>query len=109
MRALLGRSGHIAFEVHDNDPNIGDERWAGPQHADGEISGCADFFRPGEKIDLSEGGDRRRRGWAAMGDGMIDWARLWHCLSARTTSRSNTMSPMTGTRARVGRFRSSIA
>ncbi len=26
-RALLGRSGHIAFEVHDNDPNIGDERW----------------------------------------------------------------------------------
>ncbi|TCL71036.1 DUF1080 domain-containing protein [Rhizobium sp. BK251] len=26
-KALLGRSGHIAFEVHDNDPNIGDERW----------------------------------------------------------------------------------
>ena len=26
-RALLGRSGHIAFEVHDNDPNLGDERW----------------------------------------------------------------------------------
>ncbi|TNC64193.1 3-keto-disaccharide hydrolase [Rubellimicrobium roseum] len=25
---LLGRRGHIAFEVHDNDPGMGDARWA---------------------------------------------------------------------------------
>ncbi|WIB68319.1 DUF1080 domain-containing protein [Curtobacterium sp. MCBD17_035] len=27
VRALLGRAGHIALEVHDNDPALGDERW----------------------------------------------------------------------------------
>lgn len=27
-RALLGGRGHIAFEVHDNDPAMGDARWA---------------------------------------------------------------------------------
>jgi hypothetical protein len=26
--ALLGTRGHIAFEVHDNDPHMGEERWA---------------------------------------------------------------------------------
>ena len=26
--ALLGRKGHIAFEVHDNDPRMGEARWA---------------------------------------------------------------------------------
>jgi hypothetical protein len=26
--ALLGRRGHIAFEVHDNDPGMGEARWA---------------------------------------------------------------------------------
>jgi Domain of Unknown Function (DUF1080) len=26
--AVLGRRGHIAFEVHDNDPNLGQDRWA---------------------------------------------------------------------------------
>jgi LacI family transcriptional regulator, galactose operon repressor len=26
--ALLGREGHIGFEVHDNDPRMGKERWA---------------------------------------------------------------------------------
>jgi len=30
--ALLGTRGHIAFEVHDNDPGMGDDRW-GPQSA----------------------------------------------------------------------------
>ena len=25
---MLGSSGHIAFEVHDNDPQMGDQRWA---------------------------------------------------------------------------------
>jgi hypothetical protein len=30
--ALLGNRGHIAFEVHDNDPGMGDARW-GPQAA----------------------------------------------------------------------------
>ncbi len=24
----LGNAGHIAFEVHDNDPRMGEERWA---------------------------------------------------------------------------------
>jgi hypothetical protein len=28
VRALLGRSGHIALEVHDNDPGMGPDRWA---------------------------------------------------------------------------------
>jgi hypothetical protein len=27
VRALLGRAGHIAFEVHDNDPRMGEARW----------------------------------------------------------------------------------
>jgi hypothetical protein len=27
IRALLGRRGHIAFEVHDNDPKMGEARW----------------------------------------------------------------------------------
>ncbi len=27
VRSLLGRSGHIALEVHDNDPRVGGERW----------------------------------------------------------------------------------
>ena len=26
--ALLGTRGHIAFEVHDNDPRMGEARWA---------------------------------------------------------------------------------
>ena len=28
VRKLLGRSGHIALEIHDNDPGMGDARWA---------------------------------------------------------------------------------
>lgn len=32
VRELLGPKGHIAFEVHDNDPGMGDERW-GPNSA----------------------------------------------------------------------------
>ena len=28
VAALLGASGHIAFEVHDNDPHLGSDRWA---------------------------------------------------------------------------------
>ncbi|MDR1107079.1 MAG: DUF1080 domain-containing protein [Treponema sp.] len=28
VAALLGRAGHIALEVHDNDPGMGDGRWA---------------------------------------------------------------------------------
>ena len=28
VRAVLGRRGHIALEVHDNDPMLGPERWA---------------------------------------------------------------------------------
>jgi hypothetical protein len=27
VAALLGRKGHIAFEVHDNDPRMGEARW----------------------------------------------------------------------------------
>jgi hypothetical protein len=27
VAAKLGRAGHIAFEVHDNDPKIGKDRW----------------------------------------------------------------------------------
>jgi hypothetical protein len=27
VAALLGREGHIAFEVHDNDPRVGEARW----------------------------------------------------------------------------------
>lgn len=27
VRTLLGRKGHIAFEVHDNDPGMGEARW----------------------------------------------------------------------------------
>ena len=26
--ALLGTRGHIAFEIHDNDPRMGEARWA---------------------------------------------------------------------------------
>jgi hypothetical protein len=32
VRKLLGRSGHIALEIHDNDPGMGDGRW-GPGKA----------------------------------------------------------------------------
>jgi hypothetical protein len=28
VRRLLGTSGHIALEVHDNDPKMGNARWA---------------------------------------------------------------------------------
>lgn len=28
VRELLGRRGHIAFEIHDNDPRMGEARWA---------------------------------------------------------------------------------
>ena len=28
VAARLGESGHLAFEVHDNDPRMGDSRWA---------------------------------------------------------------------------------
>jgi hypothetical protein len=28
VAGLLGRAGHIALEVHDNDPGMGRDRWA---------------------------------------------------------------------------------
>ena len=35
VAALLGREGHIAFEVHDNDPRMGEARWGGMRPAAG--------------------------------------------------------------------------
>jgi len=28
IQELLGPKGHIAFEIHDNDPGMGEARWA---------------------------------------------------------------------------------
>jgi len=33
VAALLGPKGHIAFEVHDNDPRMGEARW-------GRVAAC---------------------------------------------------------------------
>lgn len=32
VRNLLGSKGHISFEIHDNDPGMGEARW-GPEAA----------------------------------------------------------------------------
>ncbi|MCJ1688359.1 DUF1080 domain-containing protein [Rathayibacter sp. VKM Ac-2927] len=49
---LLGPSGHIAFEVHDNDPGLGDDRW-GP--------GAACRWREIRLRELTDGDDHEHR------------------------------------------------